>query len=111
MLVQQHPQVFSPRSKSRASSSRAIGAVFTTGRPISSCFRGAAGCTASASIDAYLASPESPAWIRRCLGDVRIIVSAAQSIERAWSMSAWMVMEGYEGISYLLKRSTEKRTP
>lgn len=48
---------------------------------------------------AYLASPESPSWIKRELGDVRIIISLRNPVDRAWSMYSWMVMEGFEPLT------------
>ena len=48
---------------------------------------------------AYLAAPESPEWIKRKLGDVRVIISLRDPVDRAWSMYSWMVMEGFEHIT------------
>ena len=47
---------------------------------------------------AYMSAPESPAWIRRVLGDVKIIILLRNPVERAWSLYSWMVMEGYEWV-------------
>jgi sulfotransferase family protein len=47
---------------------------------------------------AYLAAPESPAWIKSKLGEIRIIISLRNPVDRAWSMYSWMVMEGFEDI-------------
>jgi hypothetical protein len=44
----------------------------------------------------YMSAPESPAWIRRVLGDVKIIILLRNPVERAWSLYSWMTMEGYE---------------
>ncbi|MEW6192542.1 MAG: sulfotransferase domain-containing protein [Bacillota bacterium] len=45
---------------------------------------------------AYLTAPESPRWIRQILGDVKIIILLRNPAQRALSLYAWMVMEGYE---------------
>jgi hypothetical protein len=44
----------------------------------------------------YLYSPESPKWIKAILGDVKIIVLLRNPAQRAFSLYAWMVREGYE---------------
>jgi hypothetical protein len=45
---------------------------------------------------AYLAAPESPAWIKEKLGNLKIIILLRNPVERAFSLYAWMIMEGYE---------------
>ncbi len=44
----------------------------------------------------YLAAPESPAWIKEKLGNLKIIVLLRNPVERAFSLYSWMIMEGYE---------------
>jgi hypothetical protein len=44
----------------------------------------------------YLAAPESPAWIFKELGSVKIIIVLRNPAHRAYSLYSWMVMEGYE---------------
>jgi hypothetical protein len=45
---------------------------------------------------AYLAAPESPQWICKILGDVKIIILLRNPVQRALSLYSWMVMEGFE---------------
>jgi len=45
---------------------------------------------------AYLAAPESPAWIQEKLGEIKIVVLLRNPVFRAYSLYCWMVMEGYE---------------
>jgi hypothetical protein len=47
----------------------------------------------------YLCAPESPAWIHRELGTLRIIMILRDPVRRALSLYAWMMMEGYESAS------------
>ena len=56
----------------------------------------------------YMSAPESPAWIRRVLGDIRIIILLRNPIERAWSLYCWMVMEGYERLPSLERALVEE---
>jgi hypothetical protein len=56
----------------------------------------------------YMSAPESPAWIRRVLGDIRIIILLRNPIERAWSLYCWMVMEGYERLPSLEQALVEE---
>jgi hypothetical protein len=44
----------------------------------------------------YLYCEESPAWIKRSLGDVKIIILLRNPAKRAFSLYGWMVREGYE---------------
>lgn len=48
---------------------------------------------------AYLVAPESSQWIRKMLGDIKIIILLRNPVQRALSLYSWMVMEGYEWIS------------
>lgn len=45
---------------------------------------------------AYLVAPESSQWIRKVLGDIKIIILLRNPAQRALSLYSWMVMEGYE---------------
>jgi hypothetical protein len=56
----------------------------------------------------YMSAPESAAWIRRVLGDVKIIILLRNPIERAWSLYSWMVMEGYEWLPTLERALAEE---
>jgi hypothetical protein len=48
---------------------------------------------------AYLADPVSPEWIKKELGDVKIIISLRDPVGRIFSMYCYAVMYGYEWIS------------
>lgn len=93
--LRQHPEVFMPNLKEPSYFVRGFGvsdwetyvALFEPGRG-----KRAIG---EASV-AHLWAQESPRWIYETLGDVRIIVLLRDPVQRALSLYAWMVMEGYE---------------
>ncbi len=95
--LSQHPQVFMPAHKEPC--------YFVEGWGVKhwpqylELFRGGVGRRAVGEASAaYLAAAESPAWIRRTLGDVKIIVLLRDPSRRAVSLHQWMVAQGYEPI-------------
>jgi hypothetical protein len=98
--LKQHPEVFMPDNKEPS--------YFVNGYGVSnwdiyvSLFKAGEGKRAIGEAStAYLSAPEAPKWIRKMLGQVRIIILLRNPVERALSLYAWMVMEGYEWLPTL----------
>jgi hypothetical protein len=99
--LRQHPQVFLPTVKEPCYFVEGYRGGFHDWAEYLDLFRSAVGYPAIGEAStAYLSAPESAAWIRRCLGDVRIVITLRNPIDRAWSMYSWMAMEGYESIAH-----------
>jgi hypothetical protein len=93
--LKQHPEVFMPDTKEPS--------YFVHGYGISawekylSLFEPGRGKKAigEASV-AYLWAPESPDWIYKMLGEIKIVILLREPVGRAISLYSWMVMQGYE---------------
>ncbi len=94
--LRQHPQVFMPENKEPT--------YFVEGRYGFADFDSYLDLFAEAkeaqavgeASGAYLASVESPEWIRTSLGPVKIIILLRDPARRAFSLYTWMAREGYE---------------
>jgi Sulfotransferase domain len=56
----------------------------------------------------YLAAPESPEWLHKVFGPIKIIIILRNPVERAHSLYSWMVMEGYEWLETFEKALAEE---
>lgn len=96
--LKQHPDVFLPDWKEpsyfvhdfRVSNWNQYLALFEPGRD-----KKAVGESSAA----YLADPVSPEWIKKELGDIKIIILLRNPVDRIFSMYCYAIMYGYEWIS------------
>jgi hypothetical protein len=93
--LQQHPQIFLPDKKEPTYFAHGYG--IHEPSLYRQLFVGAEGKLAIGEAStAYLSAPESPEWIRRELGEPRLIVVLRNPADRAFSLYKWMIMSGLE---------------
>jgi hypothetical protein len=91
-----HPDVFMPKLKEPGYFVDGFGV--SDPQEYEKLFVPARGRLAGEATTMYLASPESPGWIRAELGDVPIIVLLRDPVARAFSLYTWMHQNGWEPI-------------
>jgi hypothetical protein len=93
--LKQHPEVFMPETKEPSYFVHDYG--ISDWENYLSLFEPGRGKKAigEASV-AYLWAPESPDWIHKMLGKVKIVILLREPVGRALSLYSWMVMQGYE---------------